>query len=234
MSKIKSPQWPENLSTHERIAQAQDIIDKLIDHVQEIIALHESNRILVYSGKLSDQIPSSFAAHTFNALQRSQHLYEIVRLLALWDKPSKDRYSIPTVIALLDSDDVCQALIKKTRELWPAEVHFGDERAELTRKRLMVAKRIVSKVEMSEHHPALRRFRDDHVAHNLNLVRTPPKPHRLPKSGDERWLLKRSLWVVECLNRSIDDSSFDWDGSIKISCKNAVAFWHGVTIKVLR
>jgi hypothetical protein len=228
------PAWVTSLSAEQRIEKASTIIDKLVGHTQEVIALHESNRILVYSDKLSGQVGRSYAANAFAALQRSQHLYEIVRLLALWDKPSEHRESIPTALLLLNSAEIQRTLVEKVRASWPPPDRFGDTMAERARKRLNIVQVAGARIAASEHLTALRRLRNESLAHNLNIPKDPTTPGRPPKYGDERWLLSRSWRMLECLNTSVRQTSFAWTGTIGISRRYAEAFWHGVTIKVLR
>ena len=63
--------------------------------------MHELNAVVIYSQKLSEQIPRSYAAHAFNQFQRSMHLFELVRLCAMWDGPGDDRESIPISLPCL-------------------------------------------------------------------------------------------------------------------------------------
>jgi hypothetical protein len=228
------PKWVRALSIEQRIEKARTIINHLVNHTQEVIALHESNRILVYSNRLSGQVGRSYAAHAFTTLQRSQHLYEIVRLLALWDKPSEHRESIPTALQLLNSADVQGVLIENAKALYPTTDYFGTVMAERTRKRLNVSQLAGLRIAGSQHLAALRRLRDESLAHNLNIPKDPATPGRPPKYGDERWLLNRSWRMVDCLNSCVRQSSFYWTGAIENSREHAEAFWHGVTIKVLR
>jgi hypothetical protein len=234
MSAKAEPQWVRSLSTEKRIDKARTITDRLVNHTQEVIALHESNRILVYSDRLSGQVGTSYGAHAFTTLQRSQHLYEIVRLLALWDKPAEHRESIPTVLLLLNSPDIQDTLVESTRASWQSWDPFGTTMAERTRKRLNFVQLAAIRIAGSEHLTALRRLRDENLAHNLNIPSDPTTPGRPPKYGDERWLLNRSWRMVECLNTCVRQSSFGWTETIAISRKHAEAFWHGVTIRVLR
>jgi hypothetical protein len=85
----------QNQAPDERIAQARTRAQKLVDHIATLFLMHEANAVVIYSQTLADQIPRSCAAHAFNQFQRSMHLFEIVRLCALWDPPGSDRESIP-------------------------------------------------------------------------------------------------------------------------------------------
>lgn len=110
--------WPENLSVEERIKLAQAKTRMIVTHVLEILALHENNSIIVYSNKLAGQIPESTAANAFNTFQQSMHRYEIVRICALWDSVEPPKENIPTVIALIQSDEVIERLACEMESYW--------------------------------------------------------------------------------------------------------------------
>ena len=104
------------LTTAKRVQMAKRKTDRVVDHLLYLIALYESNAVVVHSDTLSKQIPRSRAAHAFNVFRQCMSHFEIVRLSALWDPPSPDRESIPTIVHLLkDHPDVIDALVKKAR-----------------------------------------------------------------------------------------------------------------------
>jgi len=77
--------------------------------------MHESNTLVIYSPKMSAQIPRSFAAHAFNQFQRSMHLFEIIRLCGLWDPSGTDRESIPTMVELFDEPALVEQIARERR-----------------------------------------------------------------------------------------------------------------------
>jgi hypothetical protein len=85
------PGFPDNWDDAERLSAAKHRTRKLIDHIFSLFMMHEANAIVTYSDCLSRQIPRSFAAHAFNQFQTSMHLFEIIRLCALWDSASEHR-----------------------------------------------------------------------------------------------------------------------------------------------
>lgn len=94
--------WP----AEQRIDRAKDLTSKLTYRIQDVIELHAANEIVLYSSELSKQIPKSLAAHAFDVFQDSQFKFEVIRLVALWEKPDDNVISIPTVIALINDSDV--------------------------------------------------------------------------------------------------------------------------------
>jgi hypothetical protein len=95
----------------ERLALAKARADRLVHNIVPLFLIHESNALVIYSHKLSEQIPSSYAAHAFNQFQRSMHLFELARLCAMWGGPRDDRESIPTIIALFNEPELIDQLI---------------------------------------------------------------------------------------------------------------------------
>jgi hypothetical protein len=88
---------------------------KLIDHFLYVVELHANNSFVVFSPALASQIPRSYAANAFNVFQRSMYQIEIVRLCALWDGVDLDKENIPTVVKLIDDDEIIEMLAKETR-----------------------------------------------------------------------------------------------------------------------
>jgi hypothetical protein len=129
----------EHLTTAERIQAAKAKTERVIDHLLYLLALHENNAIIVYSGTLSSQITLAHAAHAFKVFRTSLYQFEIVRLCALWD-PAKDNKksipteeSIPTIIELIDPNDAIDALAQQTLEQWPAPDDYAHEQAHRAR-----------------------------------------------------------------------------------------------------
>src|SRR4051794_5585364 len=81
-----------------RITRASELAERVLDHTRLVLHLHASNHELNYSDQIGRQVPHSYAAHTFNLLRDTQLRFELLRLAALWDAPSENRESIPTLL----------------------------------------------------------------------------------------------------------------------------------------
>src|SRR5262245_62743469 len=103
----------KQMATGERVEAAKGKTDRVVDHLFQLIALHENNAVVVYSDALALQIPRSFAANAFNVFQQSLYRFEIVQLCALWDRAWHDlsRESIPTIVELIAVANVIGSLI---------------------------------------------------------------------------------------------------------------------------
>ena len=99
----------EGRATAERIELAKAKMRRVLDHFLYVVELHANNSFIIYSPIVASQIPSSFAANAFNVFQRSMHQIEIVRLCAIWDSADADKENIPTVIELIDSEEIIEA-----------------------------------------------------------------------------------------------------------------------------
>jgi AbiU2 len=251
-----------NETAQERIRLAKNRTSRIVGHTLNLLALHESNQIIVYSPTLSAQIPRSRAAHAFNMFQHSMHHSEIVRLCALWDRNKRLRESIPTVIALIDHPKVLEALEAEMSDhfknlKWDdpapnsdpeirATVHklvaasnaaHGLRQARKVRLALRYAIREAKAVMESLELASLKAFRDRHLAHSLAEMRqeqSEERPVDPPKLGDERLLLNRSIRVVSKLYLGINGTAFMWNDSRPISRSNARALWEGCTFAVRR
>ena len=164
MAKTVKPQWPTNLSTQERIHQAETKTQKVVQHLLHAIAIHESNKAFLLSDTLSSQIPRSHAAHTFNLLRDSQYRYELVRLCALWDASGADRESIPAVAALIDDVGVRAALAQASKDHWdnlPIRIIPSEQQYDEDTRRLIETATLASNQEFGDkqHRSAVRWLR---------------------------------------------------------------------------
>jgi hypothetical protein len=96
----------EQLPRPERIKLAKAKMEKLLDYFLYVLELHANNSFVVFSPLLVSQIPRSHAAHAFNVFQRSMYQIEIVRLCAIWDGVDLNKENIPTVVKLIDDDEI--------------------------------------------------------------------------------------------------------------------------------
>src|SRR5947209_2938019 len=119
--------WIEAKAVADRIATAKERMRRVIDHAHYVLELHENNAIVLYSTTLSAQIPTSHAANAFIVFRQGLHQFEIVRLCALWDGVDPYNENIPTVVELIDSDDVIEALAQEMLSHWSNVPESSDD-----------------------------------------------------------------------------------------------------------
>ena len=105
-----------NLPISERVQLAEKKTRRIVKELRWLIDLHENNALVSYSPVLADQIPRSFAAKAFNVVQTSMLHFEIVRLCTLWDRCDVEKFSIPTVVELVDDAELQQAIHDRTKK----------------------------------------------------------------------------------------------------------------------
>jgi hypothetical protein len=249
------------LSGGERITRAKERADKLIDHIATLFLMHEANALVVYSPTLAGQIPRSYAAHAFNQFQRSMHLFEIVRLCALWDPPELDRESIPTIIELFNEPALVDQIAREQRDRYaneaePADLDetndpqlaaalkaswkkdrsaFAQKTERQVRQQLTFAAKKAAKVRSSLRLRAMRKFRNAYIAHNLTLPEPNMKTEEKVSSvryGDETALLADTVAVADALHCGLNGTSFDWEESKAIARKNASALWGNCSFNI--
>ena len=123
----------ENTSKSERIDLAKARVARVLDHLLYVIELHANNEFVVYSNTLSSQSPRSYAANAFLVFQRSMYQIEVVRLCALWDRAELPRENIPTVVELIDDNEIIETLGDENLRYWPGDktgiLNPNDDRA---------------------------------------------------------------------------------------------------------
>jgi hypothetical protein len=238
----------------ERLAFAKARADKLVHHIVPLFLMHESNAVVIYSQKLSEQIPRSYAAHAFNQFQRSMHLFELVRLCAMWDRPRDDRESIPTIIALFNEPELIDQLVVEAHAFHANEVPpdtvdgesaskwwQGDREAcadlvaATIREKLSFAVTKAEEILATPQLKALMDFRNSYIAHNLDL----PDPSgdgegsvEKFKYGDETFVLDATVSIADVLHHGLNRTGFDWNGSRDMARRNAQALWDHCTFQI--
>jgi hypothetical protein len=250
------------LSDCDRIALAKRKMERVLNHVINLAAIHENNAIVVFSPMLVDQIPRSYAAHAFNVFQHVMHDFEMVRLCALWISPQNaedETESIPTVVAIIDHPSVIDALVQTERSHWgditarnmaslnPAlteleleaikqnEDKFGEGQASKARSDLLEAISQTKRLRASPRFTALKNHRDKYLAHSLASTKHEKKtgqPLPLAKYNYATKLFDLSIPIVEKLYHCVTGKGFDISQSQKISKRCAEALWGRCTFTI--
>ena len=250
-----------DLPRPERIRLAKAKMTKVLDHFLYVVELHANNSFVVFSPLLASQIPRSYAANAFNVFQRSMYQIEIVRLCAIWDGVDLDKENIPTVVKLIDDDEIIEMLAEETRSHWvggaggrllnpsndPAlaesngkcwQLPTGNSRtseASMAQTELRQAIADTRVVLGSPRLASIMNIRDKHLAHSLETTRREKNgPVQPMKNGDETELLNASIPIIERLYCWVNGTSFSIENSQKIDQNNAEALWTGCTFSDLR
>jgi len=221
----------ESWDTQKRIDEAKRITALVVDHLQYLLDIHESNAVLLYSDTLSKQVPKSHAANAFNVFREAMHQIEIVRVCALWDTAHIEKESIPTVIELIDDPKVLHALADQARVGHHEE--FGRQQAQKAVTSLKEAIKKARELKKSERLKSIRNLRDKHVAHYLTETIEEKKGPVAPmKHGDEGPVLDATIPIVEALNSWVNGVGLSFKAAQAIDRKCAEALWGACTFKV--
>lgn len=221
--------WIARLSPAQRLQKAREKSSRLVDHITELVRVHESNRIVIYTDTLARQIPRSLAANAYNDFKNSLFYFEVIRLCALWDRCKEDRESIPTVITLLDDATVQSLVERRIENDWtthPVET-FGKQQACQIADRFRRAQRVSRHIEVGKKLDRLRRFRDKFLAHSLS-VSLP----NAPRFGDEARLLAISIEIVHRIYLATHNSSFMFENSIDHARRCAQELWNNCAFAI--
>jgi hypothetical protein len=222
----------ESWTTGKRIAEAKRLTERVVDHTQYLLDIHENNAIVLYSDTLSKQVSKSYAANAFNVFREAMHQIEVIRICALWDAADKDKESILTVIELIDDPKVLDALADQARTGHPEPV--GTQRAERAVSALKSAIKQARELRTSAPLKSIRNLRDKHVAHYLTQTREETKsgPVEQMRHGDEVPVLDATISIVETLNSWVNNVSLPLKEAQAIDRKCAEALWKACTFKI--
>jgi hypothetical protein len=251
----------KRLPRPERIKLAKAKMEKLLDYFLYVLELHANNSFVVFSPLLASQIPRSHAAHAFNVFQRSMYQIEIVRLCAIWDSVGLDKEDIPTVVKLINDDEIIEMLAEEARSrhmfglagfvavinpdndpIIAADMEqeraasidqeFANEQASKARTELRQAIADAHAVLGSPRLASITNDRDKHIAHSLEITHHEKRgPIQPMKYGDETKLLNASIPILERLYCWVNGTSFSIANSQEIDQQNAEALY-GVSLAV--
>jgi hypothetical protein len=240
--------WISTASPSEKYDRARQRTEAVVAHVRHLLISHETNQIVLYSPLIADQVPRSYAAHAFAALQRSLLLNQLVRLSAIWDGYGDDRESIPVIARLLDDKDVQAEAVEAVRSRWRRlEPHAtddtasgedlrrwarnavneeADERADEAAKALPDLVERILDYARSDIVLGLRDYRNQFIAHNLDRQSLDRAADvATPRHGDEAEILDKTIEIVDLLYVYLHGTSFVWDRARDLAHKCASDFW---------
>lgn len=179
-------------SAEDRYEILQRRIKSLSLRMNHIIQLSETNKIIIHSNKLSDQIPSSYAGNAFHLLKVSLYREQIQLLCTLWDArgKNKDCISFPAIIGGIDDGilDLAENYAEKQLESWKPvyafpsgdtlqeqidfknndDVLFRIQARENVREKYYLARRKISKIMKGKLFEVIKKFRNLSLAHYLD------------------------------------------------------------------
>lgn len=250
--------WIERLVPEERATLAKDRIRVLAGHVQELLHMHESNRVLIYSDTVASKIPKSFAAHTYTLLSDTVHRYQLTRLCALWDSAKgSDRASLPVVIELIRDWRVRRIIAKdkcewrnnrgarilnpsSDPEILTEQVAANDytrrkfafRDAKKCNRSLLKCISDCDRMLCSNELTGLRDFRDTYVAHHLQFDQKTAEAKPAVKWGQEEQVLERSLELVSQLALDLTGTHYSWEEFRKHFRRCADELWNNIRFEI--
>jgi hypothetical protein len=172
-----------------------------------------------------------------------------------------DKENIPTVVELIDDDDIVETLADENRRHWsdiegnvfgepsddPATVEairqsvkrlnrqFGDDQAALAKAQLKQAIADTRALRGSARLASVMNVRDKHLAHSLTETRREKRgPVQPMKYGDETKLLDASIPIIEHLYCWVNGKGFSIAEAQETDQENAAALWNGCKFSGLR
>jgi hypothetical protein len=211
------------MTVDQRLSLSREKADKLVDQCIQIERIRANNRHLIFRDVFEGNLHHTFAGNAYESLRLTSFSFEVVRLMALWDKPAENVFSIPEVMALIADP----AVIAQARSECIAE--YGSEYVPLRRsaerrfdRGLRHAQILASVLPTTHRFKSLKRHRNKFYAHNLNDATISPK------FGYERKLLWSSERIVNALRGVLSSAGLDFRETRALCERHADEFWHGV------
>jgi AbiU2 len=222
-------------SANDVIASVKEKVGFLHRDVCSILELHESNKIVIYSKKISGQIPSSHAAWAFKSMQDAMMQNEILGVCRIWDT-SQGTNGIPGITKILVENDLKQNLFDECLSQWPNETSFSNQHCTKIFSRFQNAMDLACSTVAGDIHLRLLNLRNKHLAHVVSETRAEKKfgPISPAQYGDERVLLENATEIIESYYLAVNGVSFSMVDHKAMYQRRAEAFWNGVTINVLK
>lgn len=85
-----------------RLELAQDKTRRLLDFAISNMVSYANSQHLVYSDTISKQIPKSYAANAFKALQHDLMQFQVIKVCRVWENLDLDGYNFKTIEYLID------------------------------------------------------------------------------------------------------------------------------------
>lgn len=249
------------MSPAERVSLAEKKASELWRFIGSLAQTHGNNQIVNATNRLSSQIGRSYAGHAFFDFQQAILYMELAKLTALWDRPDLGKFSIPTVIALIDEPKVLRILYRRRlfERLELERVFRRNHREEFAfeelqqhchvirvgaieaarrsyRKQLRIGMGVGRAVMESKRLLSIRDFRDRYIAHNLDAddPGIAARPYTAPKFGQERRLLMTTCRVTDALNGVIRGAGFQFESLLGDGKRNAGYLWDGCRFTAIR
>lgn len=242
----------DSWSPDRRLREARQRTDRLVDECTNLIWTQANISKFVFRSALTEQVTHSRAAIAFRALQHDLVSHAIVRLCAIWDRPSQDKVSIPTILALMESSAVRGLWIGELIHYWKTQrIHMVDEEAwpgahaeveAHLRERsvrdfvpraanaFLTAENRTRRLMASDRLGAAKQRRNRHLAHNLTLK--DDSAVRMVRYEDLTGLLIPAVCVVGRLHSAINGSSMDFRGCFRQSRKAVAELWDNTIVKL--
>lgn len=217
-----------------RLELAQDKTRRLLDFAISNMVSYANSQHLVYSDTISKQIPKSYAANAFKALQHDLMQFQVIKVCRVWENLDLDGYNFKTIEYLIDDLAVKRLIYELHIQNY---ISFSSSVANNNASTVLTFlgrfQRSIKHVLESSELANVQNFRHK-LAHNIEQTSSEKQlvvPN--PKVQNLIWLAKKTVINIERLNRILRSSNFDWRSSGNISRKYANALWLGVNVKVL-
>ena len=207
----------------DRLEIARIKAEALVSHCLEVERIHANNRHLIFRSIFDHDLNQTMAGNAYEALRITSFSFEVLRLMALWDKPADNVISIPEVMALIADEEVIDLARTAYMANYTAQDHMRFPRAAGRFERALRNSRELSCITPNTHRfKSLKRHRNKFYAHNLS------DPSITPKFGYERKLLGASEQIVSGLRTVLSSAGLNFRESRQACARHADEFWHGV------
>lgn len=224
--------WAKSLAVPKRIEDAERRLEEVSYGTMNLIALHEINRIVVYSDQLSRKIPKSQAAIAYNLFTLSLLHNEIITLCTLWERGRRDVASLPAIVHLVNDKKVKRKIRKRHEEGFGRN---GESYVVNAMANLEKGIDIVREYSNSSDFKVVKRFRDDISHRLLEPIDSEPSTDQVVEPmnyGDERGALAQTINALTLLELGVRGLDPGLQQCHEISRRQANELWGNCEFRI--
>jgi AbiU2 len=214
------------MASESKLQQAREKLDKLIQSIDRVIAVHELNAHFQYSRDFVLRVNRSFASNSYIVIQNELMASELIGVCRIWDKSDPDSFSLPSIVALAEAGDVREALENEVAS--GSCYNLKAEHARARNEKWITLSNRVKQTRESDRYLRTVNHRNKHLAHLLEVTQREKsgkiEAETAVRYGDEKFLLDEAKHCITELFSLVQDGYINLDSYTDQHTRHAKLF----------